>query len=186
MKSGYYQIALKPDSKKYTALWIENTKYEWNRMPFGLTNAPKTFQRAMDKLFGDLSFVKVYLDDIVVHSCSEEEHHHHLEIVMNIINENFLKINLEKSEFYKEEIYFLGHLISCKGIRPDCRTLESFKIGKPKTKKHIQRILGFLNYFRCFIPNFSAKTTFLSELIKKEEKIKWKDEYNDKIDEIGI
>ncbi|KAG0419796.1 Transposon Ty3-I Gag-Pol polyprotein [Dictyocoela roeselum] len=170
MKAGYYQIALEPDSKKYTAFWVENNKYEWNRMPFGLTNAPKIFQRAMDKLFCDIPFVKMYLDDIFVHSNSEEEHHQHLEIVLKIINKNNLKINTEKSEFYRTEIYFLGQLVSSQSIRPDCRSLESFKIGRPKTKKHIQRILGFLNYFRIFIPNFSVRTAFLSDLIKNNEK----------------
>ena len=39
-------------------------------MPIGLTNAPSIFQKVMKNVMGDLTmkFVKVYLDDIIIHS----------------------------------------------------------------------------------------------------------------------
>ena len=43
-------------------------------MPFGLKNADATFQRLMDSIFGDLDFVFVYLDDILISSENEEDH----------------------------------------------------------------------------------------------------------------
>jgi len=48
--------------------------YEFCRMPFGLTGTPSSFQRLMDKTLQGLSFVNIYLDDILVHSSSEETH----------------------------------------------------------------------------------------------------------------
>ncbi|KAG0420402.1 Retrovirus-related Pol polyprotein from transposon opus [Dictyocoela roeselum] len=117
-------------------------------MPFGLTNAPKTFQRAMDKLFSEFKFVKVYLDDIIVHSRDEEEHKAHLEKILNIINQNNIKINLSKSEFFKEKIIFLGHIISETGIGIDNTMIKIFEIRKPKSKRHIQRLLGYLTYVK--------------------------------------
>ncbi|KAG0435916.1 Transposon Ty3-I Gag-Pol polyprotein [Dictyocoela muelleri] len=107
LKSGYYQIAMNPSSQKYTAFVIENQKYEWLRMPFGLTNAPKTFQKAMDEIFSEFSFVKVYLDDIIIHSADNRAHEKHLETVLSTINKNNIKINISKCEFYKTKITFL-------------------------------------------------------------------------------
>lgn len=57
-------------------------------MPVGLMNAPKTFQRAMDKIFGNLDSVKVYLDDIIIHLNTPESHEAHLNKVISIINRN--------------------------------------------------------------------------------------------------
>ncbi|KAG0441141.1 Retrovirus-related Pol polyprotein from transposon gypsy [Dictyocoela muelleri] len=133
MKSGYYQVKIKDDSRPYTAFWVENTKYEWNRMPFGLTNAPKTFQKIMDSLFSELPFVKVYLDDLVIHFENQNLHNSHLETVLQIINDNNLKVNLDKSQFFKESVLFLGHYVSKEGITVDTSPLCNFTVNKVKT-----------------------------------------------------
>ncbi|KAG0435690.1 Transposon Tf2-9 polyprotein, partial [Dictyocoela muelleri] len=184
LKSGYYQIALNPRCTQYTAFIIENEKYEWIRMPFGLSNAPKTFQKAMDMLFSSLTYVKVYLDDIIIHSENIGKHEQHLENVLSIINNNNIKINIEKSEFFVDKIRFLGHKISNLGISADRSHLEKFTLRTPKNKKGIQRILGFLTYFKTFIRNFSTKTLFLTDLLKKEAKIKWTSRHEKLLQEI--
>ncbi|KAG0436163.1 Retrovirus-related Pol polyprotein from transposon 17.6 [Dictyocoela muelleri] len=129
-------------------------------MPFGLSNAPRTFQRVMDTIFSKLSFVKIYLDDIIIHSKDKEDHDDHLQTVFSIINKNNIKINIQKCELYKSEIIFLEHKISKDGIQADESLISDFKFKKPNNKKGIKRILGFLNYFKSFIVNFSEKTLF--------------------------
>ena len=57
--------------------------FQFNFMPFGLKNAGSTFQRLMDQNFGDLDFVFVYLDDILISSGTEEEHCRHLKEVFS-------------------------------------------------------------------------------------------------------
>lgn len=84
---GYYQILMHEDSIAKTAFSICNQQYEFLRMPFGLANAPRTFQRAMTKLFDGFSFVKVYLNDILVHSKSESKHFEHLIQVFIMLKE---------------------------------------------------------------------------------------------------
>lgn len=49
--SGYYQIAMDPDSIEKTAFSWKGSSYEYTRMSFGLCNGPATFQRAMDTVF---------------------------------------------------------------------------------------------------------------------------------------
>ncbi|KAG0439135.1 Transposon Tf2-9 polyprotein, partial [Dictyocoela muelleri] len=185
LKSGYYQIKMHEKSQKYTAFVIENQKYEWRRMPFGLTNAPKTFQKAMDRFFGHLDFVKVYLDDIIIHSSTTEAHENHLITVMSILNENNIKININKCEFFKEKVIFLGHQISETGIGINESLVKNFLFKKPKNKRGIQKLLGFLNYFKSFIKEFSKKTLFLTDMLRsKQINIHWNPEHTNMYIEI--
>ena len=87
-------------------------------MPFGLKNAGATFQRLMDSIFGDLDFVFVYLDDILISSKNEEKHSRHLHEVFKRLSKASLAINAAKSEFFASELEFLGHVVSASGIRP--------------------------------------------------------------------
>jgi hypothetical protein len=70
LKRGYWQLAMHPDSVKYTAFVCEEGKFEWTRMPFGLKTAPSIFQRFMNKVLKDARgrFADAYLDDIIIYS----------------------------------------------------------------------------------------------------------------------
>ena len=64
------------DSIEKTAFVTADGQYEWLVLPMGLTNAPSSFQRIMNNALSDLTHtcVKVYLDDIIIHSKSVAEH----------------------------------------------------------------------------------------------------------------
>ena len=87
-------------------------------MPFGLTNAPSVFQRLMQKVLMGLNpesgpdFVSVYIDDILVVSSSLEEHIHHLQLVLERIITANLKLKPSKCRFVREEVEYLGHVIT--------------------------------------------------------------------------
>ena len=89
-------------------------------MPFGLTNTSATFNRMMDTIFRPYRhFVGTFFDDIIVFSTSQEEHREHLGMVFEELHENQLFINGKTSEFFLEEIHYLGHIISKHGVRMD-------------------------------------------------------------------
>lgn len=85
LASGYYQIKVKKSDTHKTAFLLCGMQYEFLRMPFGLTNSPKTFQRAMRNLLGHFSFVKIFLDDILIHSKDYKEHMEHLLKVFEVL-----------------------------------------------------------------------------------------------------
>lgn len=66
-------------------------------------NAPRVFQRVMAELFAEFSFVKIFLDDILVFSQTREEHYEHLEQILEIIKNNNIAINIEKSVFSRKK-----------------------------------------------------------------------------------
>ena len=75
--------------------------FKFKVLCFGLTNAPGTFQNIMNDVLKDVigKFVLVYLDDIVIYSCSEEEHMLHLKIVLDLLRKHKLCAKLSKHKF---------------------------------------------------------------------------------------
>jgi len=76
LQSGLWQIRMAPEDVEKTALITKTGLYDWTVMPFGLKNATSTFTRTMLEVFKDLGskFLKVFVDDLNVHSCSWDEH----------------------------------------------------------------------------------------------------------------
>lgn len=70
----------------------------------------------MNRLLGDLSFVKVYMDDIIIHSCTVKEHMEHLRTVLARMREHQFYIKLRKCKFLQSRVTFLGHEIDAEGV----------------------------------------------------------------------
>ena len=104
------------DNIQYT-----NGLYEWLALPIGLSIAPSTFMRLMNEVLKDYTwrFMVVYLDDILIFSRKREEHIKHVEMVLNKLHEEKLTINLEKCEFLKQELVYLGFMVSKGSLKID-------------------------------------------------------------------
>jgi hypothetical protein len=84
LRSGYYQIKIRPEDVTKTAFSTRYELYEYLVMLFGLTNAPAHFMYLMNSVFmPELDeFVIVFIDDILIYSRSEEEHVRHLHVIL--------------------------------------------------------------------------------------------------------
>jgi transposase InsO family protein len=137
-------------------------------MPFGLTNAPATFQAYISRALRGLVdvFCIVYLDDILIFSKNPEEHQEHLELVIERLRRADLYANPLKCEFFKPELEYLGFLVNKDGMRMDPARVETIsKWPRPKTYRDIQVFLGFCNFYRRFIFNFSGIARPLHQLL---------------------
>ena len=168
--SGYHQIEVDESDKPKTAFTSEFGHYEYNRMPFGLTNAPATFQRLMNFILQDLLYktVVVYLDDIIIFSKNFDTHLKDIRVVFEKLKVAGLKLNLKKCSFFQQEVIYLGHIVSCKGILPDPKkqsAISNYPI--PTNVDQIRSFLGLANYYRKFVNNFADKAHPLTVLTKK-------------------
>ena len=162
------------DSIEKTAFSTDQGHFEFLRMPFGLKNAPSTFQRLMNFVLKDLinKICFVYLDDIIILGKSLQEHIQNIKIVFQRLREANLKLQLDKSEFLRKEVAYLGHIITTEGIKPNPDKIETIKkLTLPKNQKEIKSFLGFLGYYRRFIKDFSKLTKPFTKCLKKDAKI---------------
>ena len=133
-------------------------------MPFGLTNAPSTFHRLMESCLGELHLhwcIIIYLDDIIVFNKTPEEHLHRFKAVFNKLEAAGLKLKSSKCELLKQQINYLGHVVSKEGVSTDPEKIKAVTDwSQPTTVTEVRSFLGYVSYYR-FIPNFSKVTICL-------------------------
>ena len=160
LTDAYYRIRIREGDEWKTAFRTRYGHYEFLVMPMGLTNSPATFQSYVNRaLRGYIdNFCIVYLDDILIFSNNDEDHCRHLEQVMERLRQTELYANPKKCSFFESEVEFLGFLVSKHGIRMDperVKTITEWKNYPPQTFRDIQVFIGFCNFYRRFIHNFS-------------------------------
>ena len=183
LASGYWQIRVHPDSQEKTAFVTPQGLYEFRVMPFGLTNAPAVFQRLVQRVLMGLNpedgpdYVAVYIDDVLVFSRSLEEHFEHLRRVIERLQEVGLKLKPAKCQFIREEVEYLGHLITPQGLKPNPRLVEAVQeFATPQDLRRLRQFLGLSSYYRRFVPGFSQIAQPLNNLTRKGVEFCWTDE----------
>ena len=128
--SGYWQVELDEDARAKSAFTTHHGWFEFVRMPFGLCNSPAAFQRLMQAVLSDLEWRSclVYLDDILIASCTLDDHLHYLREVFRCLCEAGLRLKLKKCLLLRDEVPYLGHVISTEGIRPDPAKTDKVKL----------------------------------------------------------
>lgn len=168
LASGYNQVPVSESDRPKTAFCTPFGLFEWNRMPFGLCNAPSTFQRLMERLFGDQRHqsVLLYLDDIIVFSSSVQQHLQRLRMVLGRLGAEGLKVKLGKCAFFREKVRYLGHVISAQGVATDPSKVEAVAQWPcPRTVSELRTFLGFVSYYRRFVEGFAKLAAPLHKIV---------------------
>ena len=176
LKNGFHLFRMRKGDAWKTAFRTRYGLFEFQVMPFGLTNAPSTFQDMMNQVLSDLLDVGVlaYMDDILVYAKTEKEQDRLVKEVLGRLQENGLAVSTEKCTWKAQEVEFLGYVIGRDGIKMAKEKVQAVLEWKtPESLMEVQSFLGFANFYRRFIQNYSRVARPLTELTKKEWKEYW-------------
>jgi len=125
----------------------------------------------MNDLFSDLLDVciVVYLDDILIYSDNITQHREHVKEVLKRLRKAGLYAKAEKCEFHSDSVEYLGYVLSPSGLTmSDTKVKTIQEWPEPKKVKDIQSFLGFANFYRRFIFNYSDIVIPLTRLTRKD------------------
>lgn len=178
LRYGYHLVRIAKGDEWKTAFSTRHGQFEYRVMPLGLCNAPSVFQRMMNTIFYDLldKGVIVYLDDVLIYTETEEELEKLTKEVLKRLREHKLFVKPGKCRFKVQRVDFLGVIIIPGSIEMDPGKVDAIKEWPVPTKiKEMQSFLGFCNFYRRFIPNYSHLSRPLHELTKKNSNWEWKE-----------
>ncbi|KAI4899740.1 hypothetical protein NFI96_016540 [Prochilodus magdalenae] len=173
LRSAYNLIRVRKGDEWKTAFLTARGHYEYRVMSFGLRNAPSVFQSFINDVLRDMlgRFVIAYIDDILVYSPDLPTHVQHVRRVLSRLLENQLYVKGEKCEFHLSSVSFLGYIISSEGVVMDDRKITAVANWPiPNSIRELQKFLGFANFYRRFIRNFSSVAAPLTSLLKGNAK----------------
>lgn len=157
-------------------------------MSFGLQGSSSTFQMLMDMVLkGKELYAASYIDDVITFSMSWEDHIKHLDSVFEVLQAHGLTVKPTKVQLGMTELKFLGHIVGNGKKRIDESKLCVLNdIKTPRTKKDIRSFIGFVNFYRFYIPKFSEMSTPLTNLLKKSgnENVIWTPETKEAFENI--
>lgn len=176
VRQAYHRVRMAPGHEFKTAFKTRYGLFEYLVMPFGLTNAPAQFQAHMQYIFSDLLDISVviYLDDILIFSKNLEEHQQVVREVLRRLQQHGLYAKASKCEFHRSSVEFLGMIVSRKGLEMCPDKVQAIREWPtPKTIKEVQAFLGFANFYRRFICDYSKIAVPLTKLTRKNQPFQW-------------
>ena len=200
MAKAYHQGYVRDICRKYTAFSTPWALFEWLRIPFGLKNAPAAFQKFINQALSGLldKICLAYLDDILIYGKNFKEHKQNLRRVLKRLKSKGVKLRVDKCDFVKPEVRYLGRLVSGEGYRPDpvdVKALEKFREA-PKSVGEVRSLLGFLGYYRNYVKDFAKTLKPVYDLLKveggtadkksydKRKSVSWSSDLQSRVDDV--
>ena len=159
LTSGYFQIPISVDSRKFTAFITQWGLFEWKRLPMGLKGAPSFFQRVIStQVLSGLVKVccELYLDDLIIFAQSIQDLLNNFRRILERFREYNIFINPEKCKLGLEEVSYVGHTINSHGIHFNREKIDGI-LSMPKKKKHLRQASKSKTAAPYFFVHFGTK-----------------------------
>jgi len=173
LKDGYHLIRMRKGNEHKRAFRTRYGHYEYKVMRFGLVNPPATFQTMINKIrreFLDHGVV-IYLDDILIYSENMDNHINRVQKVLDRLEQHDLAVSLQNSVFDQDEVEFLGYIVKTSGFTMSDRIVKRVQNwAHRRSVNEVQTFIGFANFYRCFIKDFSKVCKPITETLKGNPK----------------
>ena len=174
---GFNNVRIKPGDEWKAAFRTNRGLFEPLVMFFGMTNSPATFQTMMNDVFRTViaeGIVVVYLDDILIFTKTEEEHERAVRRVLEILAEHKLFLGPEKCKFHRKQNEYLGLVISENTVAMDPIKVAGVREWPtPESRTDVQAFVGFVNFYRRFIQDFSTIARPFFDLTRSDHAWNW-------------
>ena len=175
---GHNNIHIREEDQWKVAFITPFGLFEPTIMFFGFCNAPPMFQAFMDHIFADMiakRWLKIYMDNLGIHTKDDLELHHQCtRHVLSRLQEHGLSLKISKCSFDTPTMEYLGMIIGQGLVPMDPTKLSAIKDWQPPSSvKGIHSFLGFANFYRKFIPNYSNIVAPIVLLTRKNLPWSW-------------
>ena len=171
LREGFNQYVLTPESRDITTFCTHVGLFRWKRLNYGVASGPERYQAEIQRLVQGIPGVANLADDIIIHASNKSVHDARLIQVFDRLRHAGLTMNRGKCTFGVNELVFVGHKLSAKGVDPTAAKVESVVSARaPANVSELRSWLGLCNYVSKFIADFSTKTEPLRRLTRKDEK----------------
>ena len=174
--AGYWQVSLSQEARVKTTFATHSGLFQFRVMPFGLCNAPATFERLMDRVLQGLRWSRclVYIDDIILFGSTFDGALANLMLIFERLRSYGVQLKSSKCHLFRASVPFLGHIVGRHGLECDPKKIEDVKSWPvPDCLKSVRQFLGFVGYYRRFIPRFADVATPLVSLTGKDVPFVW-------------
>ena len=176
-------------SVEMLAFKFASRTFAYRRLAQGLSRSVSAFSSFMREYLDPV--VKAdqcaqYVDDIGIAANNATDLTRNIRAVFKCIRNAGLKLTIEKCHFGVRQVEFLGRTISSERVLPQSHKIQKFlnKLRFPKSKKVLQRYLGFVNYYRNYIPRMDEQLNPFYKLLKAEVPINITSELKETFDSV--
>ena len=172
--SGFFQCNLAEESQLLTSFLTPFAAYCYRKLPFGITSGREFYQKKINGIIGNMKNTTGLIDDICVYSPDKASHEQYLFPVLKKLQDAGVTLNMDKCEFMKTTISFVGHEIGAEGIRADPRKVLALKgMSTPTNVSELRRFLGMANQLGKFCQRLAECTQPLRALLSKKNQWHW-------------
>lgn len=156
LSNAFYHLELHEQSRDLTTFLTENGMFRFTRLMFGVNCAPEIFQREMSRILGGVKNTIIYIDDILMYADTLDQLRKTVAHVLRILRTNNLTLNVDKCEFDKTKIRWLGHELSEHGFNIDEEKIKDIRrFRQPNTISELRSFLGLASFVSPYIQGFA-------------------------------
>ena len=179
LRDGYYHLCITEGEDWKTAFRMGYGHFQYQVMPFGLMNAPGSFQHFINYRIREFLYIfcNAFVDDILIYSSTLKGNKEHVRLVLERLSAASIHLKPEKCGIHVQEVNYLGLVITPGGLKmQEVKFTTICDWENPENVRDVQSFLGFANFYRRFILNYSKVVAPMMKLTSKSVPWQWETE----------